>query len=1174
MASLLGRLLERALSSKDEEADIILAASSPTASKKAALTDVESKKIDAFLKLADSNEIDIRARLAAYRGCNAAISKLPPGAAKRAEVLKKCFTVVCPLRGRVAVRSRAAVPALSSEPNSYHRLVDEAATVHPEADDVFEGLLEARDTVAHPTGLASLTFSFANLIGLCKSYPHYENPNVNQTSGLLDLYPLYGLSEEDARSTVRVIEPEEIGWGLLQADAFFEVGERLEFLSPATSVLLILFSRNHNSIARRLLKENQQKRWVEPTTLEEGGDERQLQDDEIFKLAKRVNCAVFRQIVSTDFLKGLLGLSPVDEAPSVDLISSSDAPESYANSVEFCLLYSWLSTVSQHEVDAIKENLTQIDSDPETLTAEELETFLSSYGDVADLDRGTRPCVGLAREDGNKFNDSELAAILQKASEIGASAFRPRGTAPVLSVFDTYAMDKARSAWKVCTFNKFRESLGLAPYKSFEEWCGNAEVAQAAQGLYTTIDNLELYPGLRGEKVLDGKGFSLGETMTYGLIADIVQTIRSDPAFKEDEKLEEVTKLGANMVKTKPDNGSFGSSLPGIILDGLPDNYNHNSSYGLCPFATPEKAKELLKEREEEAAKEGKPLIPGPDDIDFDKPKPTTTHTITDPEGAKQVLNSDKFENPLADDIGKLTDGLGILLGFDKDSHAADDHKTISSFLADKGAAQRYADFLSDAVKRYLLRYRKKVGNRFKVNYQDVINSAVAAFAAEILCGVTLDQPRKLTAPDFFQKLKDINDTLSGEVAPQEKFVVLKRATDAARLIRLLIEQGLNKAVEDPHEHTWLEGIIHFLREILLDEQHNHNSTSHYFLARLAASGKDKKELSANVLAFAVTISIQFAKTLGTGVSFYMDDSHDDTRATLKSLASDPNSSIDTILGYAREAERLSQNGPSRLVAKEDVVITLSTGETVEIKKGERVVVDPSVEDKTIDPSRPVDKSFIPSIEGAPFKKIFGLQDVQPAGVNFLTYIDNKKRKDVEFGVRKGDVPWIQRFFDVIYLALVLYLLSWAWTATGNAIYRLNTFSCANPTHIRPWESYTMLPGPDNRTMPFIVTLDSPKKRRITFVDLDQRDMQFKVSVDGRKKAVSSDFVLDRRIDCGDRVEQCLEMGFSTVQVIIPSGKKTIKLEWTGKDHLPGTNLIEWGPERSRRFAWKQEGCY
>lgn len=40
----------------------------------------------------------------------------------------------------------------------------------------------------------------------------------------------------------------------------------------------------------------------------------------------------------------------------------------------------------------------------------------------------------------------------------------------------------------------------------------------------------------------------------------------------------------------------------------------------------------------------------------------------------------------------------------------------------------------------------------------------------------------------------------------------------------------------------------------------------------------------------------------------------------------------------------LSDSEPIRLVAKEDVVITLSTGESVEIEKGERVVVDPVVE--------------------------------------------------------------------------------------------------------------------------------------------------------------------------------------------------------------------------------------
>jgi hypothetical protein len=48
----------------------------------------------------------------------------------------------------LAVQFKSAIPTLSSEPNSYHRLVDEAATVHPEADDVFEQLLKSRDVRA------------------------------------------------------------------------------------------------------------------------------------------------------------------------------------------------------------------------------------------------------------------------------------------------------------------------------------------------------------------------------------------------------------------------------------------------------------------------------------------------------------------------------------------------------------------------------------------------------------------------------------------------------------------------------------------------------------------------------------------------------------------------------------------------------------------------------------------------------------------------------------------------------------------------------------------------------------------------------------------------------------------------------------------------------------------
>jgi hypothetical protein len=60
-----------------------------------------------------------------------------------------------------------------------------------------------------------------------------------------------------------------------------------------------------------------------------------------------------------------------------------------------------------------------------------------------------------------------------------------------------------------------------------------------------------------------------------------------------------------------------------------------------------------------------------------------------------------------------------------------------------------------------------------------------------------------------------------------------------------------------------------------------------------------------------------------------------------------------------------------------------------------------------------------------------------------------------------------------------------------------------------------MLPGPDNKTAPFIYSTQHPRPRRISFVDIDTRDMRFKIVVDGKLKRTSTDFEVDRGINCG-----------------------------------------------------------
>ena len=68
---------------------------------------------------------------------------------------------------------------------------------------------------------------------------NHEDVNINETSSYVDLAPLYGVNEEEQKK-VRTFT----GRGTLHPDVFSE--NRLLSLPPAVSVLLVLFSRNHN----------------------------------------------------------------------------------------------------------------------------------------------------------------------------------------------------------------------------------------------------------------------------------------------------------------------------------------------------------------------------------------------------------------------------------------------------------------------------------------------------------------------------------------------------------------------------------------------------------------------------------------------------------------------------------------------------------------------------------------------------------------------------------------------------------------------------------------------------------------------------------------------------------------------------------------------------------------
>ena len=69
----------------------------------------------------------------------------------------------------------------------------------------------------------------------------------------------------------------------------------------------------------------------------------------------------------------------------------------------------------------------------------------------------------------------------------------------------------------------------------------------------------------------------------------------------------------------------------------------------------------------------------------------------------------------------------------------------------------------------------------------------------------------------------------------------------------------------------------------------------------------------------------------------------------------------------------------------------------------------------------------------------------------------------------------------------------------------------------------------------------------MTIMDADQRDMQFTIWIDDVIAGVTSDFVLDKSVDCGDVAKTCWQKQFSMGIVDVPSGKHTVEIRWAGK---------------------------
>ncbi|KAK7681445.1 hypothetical protein QCA50_015537 [Cerrena zonata] len=806
----------------------------------------------------------------------------------------------------------------------------------PDTGLVFDALLKARDFKPHPGGNSSMTFAYASLVThqLFRTDP--RDMSKNNTTSYLDLSVLYGYSQAQQDS----VRDKEKGRGLLYPDTFSE--DRLIFVPPAATALLVLFSRNHNYIADMLLKINERKRWSNPPP--EDRAQRAAQDEEIFQTARLVNCGHYMSSVFGDYVAGFLGtvsqgnsfrLQPFDTIKT----STGSLPRGAGNhvSVEFNLLYRWHATTAAADIAwtedlfqrAFNKPLSEIQLGDFRPAAEKL-WCLEVQGDPR-----IRTFAGLRRGPDGKFSDDDLANILQDSTDKVAGAYRARGTPEVLRVIEIMGMEQARK-WGVCTMNEFRKFLGLKPFASFKEWNSDEDIASTAEQLYGHIDNLELYPGLQAEETIPlgrGSGLCCGFTMTRAILGDAIALVRGDRFYTSDYTPNNLTTWGYQECARDPTNGAYGSAIPKLLLRHLPRHYPSNSIYALFPFFTPQRATEILT---------GLGVV---GKYDRKRPsRPTPIPKVVDTiAGIDYVFsNPDKYKVTYAPSMYPSTNDFGFMLVFDeKTKHDWYKTEVLHALFASQSVVNTYVDWYkkstADLIKQHSYKISGVPGKRVDI-VRDVINLVGVHWASDWLMGIPLktkDHPAGLfTEQQMHDMLMVLHTSVFINVLPERGFFL----NDQARMFGDKINDLVKKSIEAAAPSS-MDIIEHIEARVSRFLSSNEERACYPFLRRLAEMSISREEMVSQVISLAAGSSVNWSQAIIQVVDFYLDNARAKERTELIDLVHrDDAQSIELLHGYIREAQRLAPQFPGLLrTAETSETIDLSHGRGLDVQAGDLI---------------------------------------------------------------------------------------------------------------------------------------------------------------------------------------------------------------------------------------------
>ncbi|RDB20840.1 Linoleate 10R-lipoxygenase [Hypsizygus marmoreus] len=797
----------------------------------------------------------------------------------------------------------------------------------PDPGLIFDTLLKREGFVKHPAGLSSLMFSFAALVIHSVFRTSHHDVNINETSSYVDLSPLYGHNKE-AQHQVRVRD----GYGRLHPDVFAE--DRLLLLPPAVCALLVLFNRNHNYIAKKLLEINERGNYVNPATLKTDNpaakDKLLAQEEELFQVARLINCGWFASVVFSDYFSCILGLvregsswslNPFSEI-RMDDHSVFERGKGNICSVEFNCLYRWHATTSVEDEKWVEEVFAEKfeGKSPDEVTIEDFKNaahrIAAEQPDIVNWTFGR-----LQRQADGTFKDKDLADILQNATENPAAAFRARGTPASMRLHEIMGIEQNRR-WGVCSLNDFRSYLGLKPYKSFKEWNPDPEIADAAEKLYGDINYLELYVGLQAEDakpVIDGAGLCPGYTISRAILSDAIALTRGDRFFTYDYTPFNLTAWGFADCQRDPSAFGFGSTLGRLFLRTLPNNYTENSVYTFFPFMTPDSMKTHLTK------------LKVVDQYDLSRPgSNTAVTTVNGYAQVGEILSSkDAFISPYAARAARVIPGKGFYT-----AEGPEAQEKVYKALADSPESiEKIGRFFYDTTRKlidassFALVGKKTHGVDL---VRDVLKLVPVCWAASDIAGIALktkEHPHgHYTPQELYDILGDIYSFIFLDIEAAKVMVLGAKVSTHVRGLLGHIKGHLHGHGGKRNSIAGIVGSV----STLFDKPKK--AEQHELIKRLSLIGNSSDELANTVLALLVGSAVELSIALTNMVNLYLGSEQD---AAIRGIVkgADSKAKLD---GFVSEALRLDPplQGVYRTAAKEHTVGTLS------IKKGDRVFLN------------------------------------------------------------------------------------------------------------------------------------------------------------------------------------------------------------------------------------------